>query len=234
MDKIESLLVDIMELKLLTNKNHINNSNEFNNKIKEVKNLIEDIPLDSCFSTDSDIIFSCKFSKFLYRNTFRKTSYNTMFVHAYKVAEILYRNNASKETVIAGLLHDVIEDTPYKEYILRIFFNDVIMNTVLFHTEDKSKSWEIRKLTTINEVKDDENSEGVWLILADRIANMEDMILSYPIDWNIFNRGVEKQYWYFSEIYKYALEQKSIFPELNYYKDCMDMLFEDFLLESKV
>ncbi|MEQ2561343.1 HD domain-containing protein, partial [Sutterella wadsworthensis] len=149
MDKIESLLVDIMELKLLTNKNHINNSNEFNNKIKEVKNLIEDIPLDSCFSTDSDIIFSCKFSKFLYRNTFRKTSYNTMFVHAYKVAEILYRNNASKETVIAGLLHDVIEDTPYKEYILRIFFNDVIMNTVLFHTEDKSKSWEIRKLTTI-------------------------------------------------------------------------------------
>lgn len=248
---IESLLVEIMELKLVVSKTtsvgyygkffrnytRPNKDNEnlekIESKVNQVKELINNIPIYKCFSIDDDIIFAYKFSIFLYRNTFRKIKDVSMVAHTYRVAEILNECNASKETIIAGLLHDVIEDTPYKDVILSVFFNEEIMDTVLFHTEDKSKSWEVRKLTTITEVSDDEHSEGVWLILADRIANMEDLILNYPVDWSIFNRGVDKQYWYFSEIYNHALNQKEIFPELGYYKDCMDMLFEEYLSESK-
>lgn len=249
MQTIESILVEIMELKYAKRpvntigyvnkffRNYLNPTKnielekELEDKISKAKDLINAIPINNFFTDDSDIIFAYKFSIFLYRNTFRKLSTDSMVVHAYRVANILYDCKASKETVIAGLLHDVIEDTPYKQAILSVFFNEEIMNTVLFHTEDKTKSWEVRKLKTITEVKDNEHSEGVWLILADRIANMEDLILNYPVDWSVFNRGVDKQYWYFSEIYKYALNQKDLFPEIDYYKDCMDMIFEDYLKE---
>lgn len=71
-------------------------------------------------------------------------------VHPLEVMEILYRMGADENLLVAGILHDVVEDTAVKIADIREYFGDDVAELVAAHTEDKSEPWEVRaRLKTV-------------------------------------------------------------------------------------
>ena len=74
-------------------------------------------------------------------------------VHPLETMQILLSMGADVHLMIAGVLHDVLEDTDAKaEDIVRMFGQEVC-DLVQMHSEDKSLSWEARKQHTIDSLQ---------------------------------------------------------------------------------
>ena len=124
-------------------------------------------------------------------------------VHPIEVMEILYRMGADENLLIAGVLHDTIEDTgTTKEEISELFGEDVA-NLVAGHSEDKSKTWEERKNAAIEhlEIAD---KRFKMLVLADKLSNIRAIAADYEEIgdelWERFNAPPQKQAWYYSKL----------------------------------
>ena len=133
----------------------------------------------------------------------RKGTTLPYIVHPIEVMQILYRMGADENVMIAGVLHDTIEDTgTTKEEILDLFGEDVA-NLVAGHSEDKSKSWEECKLTAIEHLaKSDKRFK--MLVMADKLSNMRAIAADYAAIgdklWERFNAPPEKQAWYYGKL----------------------------------
>lgn len=145
------------------------------------------------------------FAKKAHANHKRKISKEPYITHPIRVAERLEKAGCSEDVIAAAYLHDVVEDTPYTMADITERFGDRVADLVAGHTEDKSKSWQERKLHTINLIKDTEK-EVKYLIVADRLDNLlelENNLIHYGEQiWNRFNAGYEKQRWYHESIAK--------------------------------
>jgi (p)ppGpp synthase/HD superfamily hydrolase len=65
---------------------------------------------------NNDIISKAlQFSYKAHKGTFRKGTKIPYIVHPLDVASILMKNNAPEHVIIAGLLHDVVEDEDYED-----------------------------------------------------------------------------------------------------------------------
>lgn len=76
-------------------------------------------------------------------------------VHPMEVMQILTELQCTDETIIAGILHDVLEDTKTNPNEIREMFGVNVLRIVLSVTEDKSKTWQERKQQTIDNLKID-------------------------------------------------------------------------------
>lgn len=161
-------------------------------------------------------------------------------VHPIAVAEILRCYGADKNVIAAAYLHDVTEDTKFTlEDIRRNFGEDIAHLVEVASEPDKSRPWEERKKHKV------ETTKGLLLReklipTADKINNIEDIYrknqkLGYK-DFSAFNRGEEKQEWYFRNIYKSLItnedKQNSLFVRLekginNVFERTMEDYFED-------
>lgn len=126
-------------------------------------------------------------------------------VHPIAVAEILREYGADNNVIAASYLHDVAEDTEYTlEDIRRVFGEDIAHLVEVAMEKDKSKSWEERKQTKIEEIKTKTLREKL-IPIADKINNIEDMGRGFKKkgfkDFSAFNRGEEKQEWYYRNIF---------------------------------
>lgn len=133
----------------------------------------------------------------------RKGTALPYIVHPIEVMHILYRMGADENVMIAGVLHDTIEDTgTTKDEILELFGEDVA-NLVTGHSEDKSKSWEERKLTAIEHLANSDKRFKM-LVMADKLSNMRAIAADYAVVgdklWERFNAPPEKQAWYYSKL----------------------------------
>ena len=82
----------------------------------------------------------------------RKGTHIPYIVHPLETMNILRSMNADTNLLIAGVLHDTIEDTEAThDDILDRFGTDVV-TLVDSHSEDKSKTWEERKTHAIKEL----------------------------------------------------------------------------------
>lgn len=127
-------------------------------------------------------------------------------VHPMQVAQILIENGADENVIAASFLHDVPEDTKYTLEDIRKIFGDDIANLVEIAIEkDKSKSWEERKKEKIEKLKEKELREKL-IPTADKISNIENLARVFKKkgfkDFSAFNRGEEKQEWYYRNIYE--------------------------------
>lgn len=75
----------------------------------------------------------------------RKTDNVLMIFHSFTVGMMLKDSNMSEDCVIAGILHDVVEDTKYTLNDIKKEFGDNVAKIVEEVTEDKSLPWEERK-----------------------------------------------------------------------------------------
>ena len=152
-----------------------------------------------------------------------------MIFHPYTVAMMIQRAGGSDEAVIAGLLHDVVEDTPYNLYDIKNEFGDNIASVVSEVSEKKELEWEERKQEAMDRIKT-ASIDGKLVECADKISNLETMYNLYEEIgdeiWNSFKRPKDKQKWYYTEMYKAVIEnttEDNILFER--YKNILEKLF---------
>lgn len=133
----------------------------------------------------------------------RKVSGTLYIAHPIRVAKTLEEAGFSVKVVVAGFLHDVVEDTKMTNQDLQDVFGMEVAELVAAHTEDKTKSWEERKQHTINTVANS-SLEVKALIAADKLDNLRSLIEDYnrigENVWSYFKRGYEDQKWYHNSI----------------------------------
>lgn len=153
-----------------------------------------------------------------------------MIIHPIEVGELLEQYGCDDNSVAAGFLHDVVEDTKYTNEDIEREFGSDIKNLVMCASEpDKSLSWEERKNHTINTTKDLPLRKKL-VVCADKINNLESMYLKFARngvrDFSTFNRGEEQQRWYYTNIYQSLIsgedENNPLFIRL---KDALDKAF---------
>ena len=132
-----------------------------------------------------------------------------MIFHPFTVGMMLQKSGASEVAVIAGILHDVVEDTGYTIDDIKEEFGDDIAKVVLEVSEKKELPWDERKQEAIDRIKT-ASIDGKLVECADKISNLETMYNLYVEQgddiWKSFKRPKEKQKWYYTEMYKAVIE----------------------------
>ena len=151
-----------------------------------------------------NITKAIEFATIKHQNQTRKGTNIPYIVHPFETALIVAQNCSSEEVVISALLHDTIEDTPTTKEKIEAEFGSRVAELVLFNTEDKRDSWEVRKQHTIDTLLSETDLEKIVLVLADKIANLRSIILGLKSNpnqsWSVFKRPFEFQKWYYISI----------------------------------
>lgn len=131
---------------------------------------------------------------------FRKGTTIPYIVHPLEVMSILVGMDADANLLIAGVLHDTVEDTDATATEIAGLFGGEVAMLVDGHSEDKSKSWEERKETEFRQTMS--APLGMQkLVLADKLANLRSMQRDLEAVgealWERFKAGKEKQGWYY-------------------------------------
>lgn len=162
-------------------------------------------------------------------------------VHPLDVASILLKNNEPEDLVVAGLLHDVVEDTKVGLAEIKKQFGTRVANLVKGATEpkklkkgiklDEKKTWEQRKRHTISFIKNASRDMKI-LSCADKLSNIQSMIYEHAKVgerlWEKFNAPKEKQEWYYRSMLdafvsgKISITESSMFLD---FKKCVEQLF---------
>ncbi len=129
----------------------------------------------------------------------RKGSDVPYIVHPMEVLRLLTDMNADDNLQIAGVLHDVVEDTPVTIQQVEAEFGKEVARLVASHTEEEGKSWREQKRATVEIVKKADKPVQM-LIMADKISNLKSMLYDY-IDkgeelWKRFGSTKEMQAWH--------------------------------------
>ena len=124
--------------------------------------------------------------------------------HPFEVAQILTAAGCSTALIIAGLLHDVLEDTDVTAEEVEREFGPLVLSLIQSNSEDKSRSWEERKQHTIAYMAKEASLEELLLACADKLSNLRSIKADYTeygeVLWSRFNRGKEHQSWYYSKL----------------------------------
>ena len=161
----------------------------------------------------------------------RKGTKIPFIMHPLEVMQILQGMDADTNLLIAGLLHDVVEDTNSTIEEINDIFGDDVAELVGRHTEDKTKSWEERKATSIKETLE-ASLRLKMLILADKLANMRSMRKDYlilgNILWERFNAGLKQQAWYYGEMIGVLKDMQNCPKTAPYYLELVRLYKEVF------
>lgn len=133
----------------------------------------------------------------------RKTSQQPYILHPLETMNILSTMKADANLLIAGVLHDTLEDTDATLNELILSFGEDVADLVSSHTDDPTKSWIERKSAEIKSCKEG-SLRLKMLILADKLANLRTMHrdgleLGEKL-WECFSAPKEKQSWFYSQI----------------------------------
>lgn len=154
----------------------------------------------------SDKIFNALiFATNAHTGQYRKSTQFPYIVHPVAVMQELIQNGASEDAIVAGILHDTLEDTPTTPDDLRAAFGERITQLVMGASEpDKTQTWEERKRHTIAELSQCNDTEQLMIICADKLSNISsiwaDLVKYGDAIWGRFNRGEEQQKWYYCSL----------------------------------
>jgi (p)ppGpp synthase/HD superfamily hydrolase len=119
--------------------------------------------------------------------------------HPVITALILMRYGFSDAVVAAALVHDVLEDTNYRESDMREALGDVVMSIIASVTNDDTLDWEAKKKKYIETVRTG-SPEAKAVATADKIANARSLLIAYVTQgseiWEHFTTGREKKLWF--------------------------------------
>ncbi len=144
---------------------------------------------------------ACELAARAHAGQFRKGTDIPYISHPMAVGIILATAGATTDAVIAGILHDVVEDSSVSlEEVDELFGNRVRALVEACSEPDKSLPWEERKRQTLESLQDVDRD--VWLItLVDKLNNIRITLQEYEVCgeeiWNRFNRGRQEQEWYY-------------------------------------
>jgi (p)ppGpp synthase/HD superfamily hydrolase len=153
----------------------------------------------------------------LHNGQLRKAEGNLPYIsHPFAVAWILSSYTDDEDTIIAGLLHDVLEDV--EGYYYQDLVRDAGANVaeiVKGVSEDRDygeeeidpkSTWEERKIKYLAALEYDRR-ESLMVCAADKIHNLESMMALYrqagESMWQHFNSPKGKKLWLYQEISKF-------------------------------
>jgi len=147
------------------------------------------------------------------KNPNRKIPY---IAHPMIVGAMLSHYGYSEDVVIAGMLHDTIEDTSLSFAEIKDNFGDRVASLVKETTEpDKKTPWEVRKAKYIENIsKAGEDAKAISC--CDKIHNMKSILSSLEIGsdiWGALSRGKTKQIERYSkmlEIFRISLRKEMV------------------------
>ncbi|MFA6859992.1 MAG: HD domain-containing protein [Clostridia bacterium] len=172
-----------------------------------------------------------KFAVEKHEKQLRKGTNIPYIVHPVEVMKILLENGATEQVVVAGILHDTVEDTKTTIDELKIVFGDEIAKIVAGVSEDKTKTWEERKQHTIVELKN-ATKEIKLVACADKLSNLKSIFhekneIGKKI-WERFKRGFKPQKKYYSGL----IDSLSDLGELKMYLELKNVFINVF--ENKI
>ena len=150
-----------------------------------------------------------------HEGTFRKGSRIPYIYHPMEVALIVAQMTDDREVIAAAYLHDVLEDTSVTQEDIQEAFGSRILSLVQAETEDKTRTWQERKATTVEHLAE-ASREIKILTLGDKLSNLRSTARDYMVlgdeVWQRFNeKRRESHKWYAEGVLK-ALEDLSEFP----------------------
>ena len=156
-----------------------------------------------------------KFAVDKHAGQFRKGTSIPYITHPLETMSILTSMRADNNLLIAGLLHDTLEDTDTSPNEILKNFNKDVAELVAEHTEDKTKTWDQRKKYEIKELEQ-ASKRAKMLAMADKVSNLRNIYLDY-IElgdelWSRFNAPKTKQSWYYSKLID-ALVDMQVFDD---------------------
>jgi guanosine-3',5'-bis(diphosphate) 3'-pyrophosphohydrolase len=116
----------------------------------------------------------------------RKDSRSSPYInHPIRVAETLWTIGGVRDTalLVASILHDTIEDTETTPDEIRESFGEDVLALVLEVTDNKSLPKRVRKQLQV-ETAPHKTDSARLLKLADKICNVQDILLTPPEDWS--------------------------------------------------
>lgn len=130
----------------------------------------------------------------------RKAGDTPYIAHPIIVGWILSAQTCEEDVVIAGILHDTVEDAGVSSAdIARRFGGRVAMIVERVTEQDKMQPWEVRKQRLLESIRTGP-LEAKYVYCADKLHNIHSMSAMYRIHgdalWEMFSRGFEQQKWY--------------------------------------
>ena len=122
------------------------------------------------------IIEAYKFAAKAHEGITRKSG-EPYIVHPLEVAKILIKNNMDYATIVAGLLHDVVEDTSFSLEDIKKMFGEAVAKLVDGVTKIDNLTLEKENLTEADSIKRliiamGDDVRVIFIKLADRLHNM--------------------------------------------------------------
>lgn len=149
----------------------------------------------------------------------RKGTKIPYITHPVEAAVIVSLMTEDPELIAAALLHDVVEDAGVTEAQLQAEFGPRVAALVMGESEDKSLSWEERKMATVEHLKH-ASRETKMLTLGDKLSNIRSTAKDYLVMgdeiWQRFRvTDKQKHGWYYGGI----LDELSEFSEHPCYQE---------------
>lgn len=149
-----------------------------------------------------------QFAARAHRQQVRKGTDIPYITHVVHVSVVLLRYGFDEDVVIAGLLHDVVEDCGVAPQELEGLFGANVARLVEAVSERKGiggveRSWEERKTEALAHLRRGDSAIAA-LKAADALHNIHsivtDLALVGSAVWQRFKRGPDRMLWYYSEI----------------------------------
>lgn len=174
------------------------------------------------------------YASIAHRGQFRKGTQIPYILHPFRVAKILLSLPCSVEVVIAGLLHDTVEDTRVTVEEIRDTFGEKVAAIVEGVSEpDKSAPWENRKEHTIEHLRT-APMDMVVLACADKLDNLMEMHRTHQEIgeelWKRFRRPRDNQEWYYrslADVFKDRIVELAFKRLLCAYLNTVHNLFDE-------
>jgi len=129
--------------------------------------------------------------------------------HPMEVMQILTASGCTEDVIIAGILHDTLEDTKTSPMEILDLFGEKVLKLVAAESEDKSKTWKERKQATIDRLGYAESNVAM-ICFADKLSNLRSMAADKAGIgdklWERFNASKDDIEWYYRQIFEKVQE----------------------------
>lgn len=190
---------------------------------KDRKYLYEDLPQSQ--QLHEAIVFATK----AHKGQLRKGMQLDYICHPLEVLQILTAMEADHILQIAGVLHDVAEDTDYSIEEIRYLFGEEAAELIEGHTEDKGLEWKIRKQMSLDKLEKGDVRLKM-LVMADKVSNLRSIVSDQrqcgEAVWEKFSVPKDKEEWYYAENIKRLRDLKKLPQTAEVYRE-MEQLFRD-------
>lgn len=155
-----------------------------------------------------------------HRNQVRKVGEIPYIIHVVHVSVILLRHGFSEDVVVAGLLHDVVEDQAVPLDRIEAEFGPVVAEMVAALTERKDdggieRPWEDRKRKLLEQIRKG-SSEAAAVKAADTLHSTRslasDLRREGPAIWRNFSRGPGLTLAYYQRVAALARQRLGAHP----------------------